>query len=405
MNCQKCGKKLKKNETFCSICGYYNSDSDREDLYKHSDNWDLDEIEIKTDDKSLEDEVVNAEEYEEVDYDEDDDYDFDKDSLVDIVSETDAEDKGDKSFKLKANSSGTKEDDFYYEYEDYFEYYIGEDYKVIKKSPFNIYAFLLNLMYVLYRKLYFTGIIGLALTCFVVLKFPKFIILYAIAMMLLIGFGFNKYYIFVSKIKLERIIKRNKEKDKFELEKYLTKIGGVNVPFALVMYILFLVITFILYVKINSGEKVEKFWKENTENKANCISLTKSAYKEIEVPTNGNRIVEATCKITQDGDKKVYEIYIKNLTEKQEYYSYYKTRDEYIVYKGNTREIEEYEKKEAENSLTENEKEYLLGIKSAKEEYIKIYNKSKEEDELIKKNKNDEEKLNYVISKEEITRE
>ena len=110
MHCQKCGKKLKTGETFCSICGYYNSDSEDDELETKTENWNIDEVD------TLESDVLNAEEDEEYEIEEDDD--FDSDSLIEIVSETDAEDKGDKNFKLKANSSGTKEKEFYYEHEE-----------------------------------------------------------------------------------------------------------------------------------------------------------------------------------------------------------------------------------------------------------------------------------------------
>ncbi len=400
MHCQKCGKKLKEGETFCSICGYYNSESENDELEERSGNWEIDEVD------TLESDVLNADEdeYETIEED-DDDFDYNKDSLVDIVSETDAEDKGNKDFKLKANSSGTKEKEFYYEHEEYLEYYIGEDYKIIKKSPFNIFAFLLNLMYVLYRKLYITGIIGLIISWLFIWKFKKYIIIYVIASLIIIGFGFNKYYIFVSKIKLEKLLKKYEGKDKFELEQLLKKKGGVNVPISLLIYFIFLVCVFFTFVKIDYTPEVKKkFVSENSENQANCISLTRNAYKNIEESTNGKEIVEATCKITVKGQKKDFEIYIKNLIDGKETYSYYKTNDKYIVYGGNTKDLEELEKREKENQISDSDKEALYALRKAKTEYNNIYNDSKEDDELIKEDKNTEEKLNYVVTKEEITR-
>ena len=66
MKCKKCGKKLRRNEMFCTVCGYYNDFSEKdntsdipsdEDLL--DDDWSADEIEeveIEEDDDISEDE-------------------------------------------------------------------------------------------------------------------------------------------------------------------------------------------------------------------------------------------------------------------------------------------------------------------------------------------------------------
>lgn len=443
MNCQKCGKKLKKDETFCSICGYYNNDSNSD---KTNDNWGFNEI------NSLEDDVLNSEdddlysdinddydEYEDSDYDDEiteekqepskkekhkkqkekpkknvekdneeisnDFEDFEKDSLVDLVNETDVIEKGDKDFKLKANASGTKEKEFYYENEEYLESYIGEDYKIIKKSPFNIFAFLLSWMYVLYRKLYITGIIGLILSGIVIVKLKKYILIYIALCMILIGLGFNKYYIFISKKKLERLLVKYDGEDKFTIQNILSKKGGVSVVKALIILSIFLatIILTLFPISINKNHN-EKYWDENSENKASCISIAKTAYTNIEQTKNGENIIDVTCKIIIKGNNKEYEIYIKNKIDGKETYSYYATEDEYLVYKGNTNDIRELEIREKSNTISEEDKEILKDLKNAKSNYKSIYDESLYEDKLIEEKKNTEEKINYIITKEEIER-
>ena len=120
MKCEKCGKKLRKNEKFCTVCGYYNDEKDN----LSPDEWD------------------------------DGDYD--------LLSEEQNNENG-QEINTVENSEEKKTISYSFEKERDLEAYIGEDYKMIKKSPFNIYAFLLNWMYVLYRKLYITGIIGLSI--------------------------------------------------------------------------------------------------------------------------------------------------------------------------------------------------------------------------------------------------
>ena len=38
MQCRKCGHKLKRNELFCTVCGYYNSENEDDiDIQKYYD--------------------------------------------------------------------------------------------------------------------------------------------------------------------------------------------------------------------------------------------------------------------------------------------------------------------------------------------------------------------------------
>ena len=135
---------MRKDERFCEACGYYNGEKDTSGWDdKIGDNNLFDDYEEPTTEES--DNKNQTEEYEE--------------------------------FNLKADSSGTKDTEFYYENEDLLEAFIGEDYKSIKKIPFNLFAFLLNWGYVLYRKLYITGVIGLIVTGIIKILADKVILI------------------------------------------------------------------------------------------------------------------------------------------------------------------------------------------------------------------------------------
>ena len=125
---------MRKEERFCESCGYYNGEKDNSGWDDNYDDHNL------FDDYEVEEKEEGNEEFEE--------------------------------FNLK-DSSGTKKNEFSYENEDLLEAFIGEDYKPIKKIPFNIFAFLLNWSYLLYRKLYITGILGLVVTGIIILFFPS----------------------------------------------------------------------------------------------------------------------------------------------------------------------------------------------------------------------------------------
>ena len=221
MKCEKCGKKLRKNEKFCTVCGYYNDEKD--DL--SPDEWD------------------------------DGDYD--------LLSEEQNNENG-QEINTVENSEEKKTISYSFEKERDLEAYIGEDYKMIKKSPFNIYAFLLNWMYVLYRKLYITGIIGLSIALLIALFYTRFILYYLIGSMVILGFIFNPYYIFIIKQRIKRLEIKYEGSDAYTFTEICEEKGGVNGTIALIIYFIFLVIIFFCLVRVNyNKDHNTKFWKEN----------------------------------------------------------------------------------------------------------------------------------------------
>ena len=356
MRCQKCGKKLKKKEHFCTNCGYYNGP-------KNEMNWDNND-----EDLSLED------------YQED-------------------------SFDLKENSSGTKKEEFYYENEEFLEAYIGEDYKIIKKMPFNFYAFLLNWLYVIYRKLYLTGGIGLLITAIVVIFFRSILIPYIIITMFILGLLFNKYYIFVAKKKIEKLLKKYEGTDKFALMGICEEQGGVNVLFALVIYLAFLIIIVLSLYSVNlSYQKPDKFFKENTENEATCTSIAKVANKIIttEEITKG-KVEDGVCKINNSA-KNDYELYLKVIDNDKPMYIYFETDSEGVMYKMDTKGIEDLEVKVANKTITKQEQIKLNSMKQIDDTYNEIKREAEKEDKLISQNKSTKAKVNFILDREKIIR-
>lgn len=374
MRCKKCGKRLREKEKFCTICGYYNSEDNDDVKYQSStDSLLLDDYEPNLLDEST---YETQEEYNDID-----------------------------EFSLKADSSGTKEDEFFYKDEKFLEAYIGEDYKLIKKSPFNIYAFLLNWMYVLYRKMYVIGLLGMVITGIVVLQKPKFLIAYILITMVIIGLTFNKVYILISKLKVEHMIKRLKDTDTFTIESICEKKGGVKVAPALIIYLAFLIIIFfsmfnVYYNKNNNTT----FWTENSENQATCNSIVKSAYKNTEENPVSGTLSEGLCTIKIKGDDKEYDVYLKIINADRTIYLHYKTEEKYLVYDINTEDIQELAAKKVNGNITSEEEKELKAKRKIEEDYYNGVKKSKEEEELIQKKKDKSERKNYVFPKEEILR-
>lgn len=472
MQCQKCGKKLKPGETFCSICGYYNSEDDiKESDTEKSENWDdiSTDIEIEIDDdddddsaKWFDDDITVIEE------DSSEKKEVKKESFWSKKKQEQAEKKAKKEkekaereekekiekaekkvkeeqekqekqlrqeqqekeaaekkerleqerqereYKKALEKNTRKTENTYdeldtasdeYEYENFLKAYIGEDYEKIRFKNFNLLACLLNWAYVIYRKLYITGIFGLILTLIVILKFPRIAIIYAIIVMVGLGFGFNKYYIFISKQVIKNQQKKFEGSDDYSMEKILSRKGGVNVIFTLILYLLFLIVLFygMFHFTINKTHNT-KFWEENTTNEASCISLTKIAYKDLPNVTEKGQIMESTCKVTTGDTNNEYSIYIKILDNTKVIYAYYQTEKSYLKYRGNTKLLGELEQKQANNTLSDVEKGMLVELKNIELTYNDIYEKSKEEKKLIEEKKNTKPRTDYFFTKEEITR-
>lgn len=396
MKCANCGKKLKSNEKFCTYCGYYNDNENEETFSKELPEEDLIE------ENWYEEELTNDEETEEVE-------------LEPVKKEKKKKEKKPKEEKIKVEKPKKEKkektkpeikeikiketNEVYDKNERYIEAYIGEDYKLIKRSPFNIWAFLLNWMYLLYRKLYITGVIGLVITAVVAFFFTKYFLIYFLVSIVVLGFVFNPYYIYIVKGKVNKILEEYEGTDSFSLEKMCNEFGGVNVPIALIIYLTFLIVIVLSILKptVNTAHN-SRFWKENSENEANCLSLVKLIYQK----SNSQKISEALCKVNKNN--KNYDLYIKINKNNKVIYEYYTTENDYIVYKNNTEALEILTKKKQENKISVDEEKTLSEIKLIINNYEIIHNKSIEEDKLIEKKRNKEEKLNYIIEYEKIIR-
>jgi len=370
MRCKKCGKKLRANEIFCSSCGYYNdpSDSSSEDLYKENNN-----------DFSSEDDLLK------------DDDSFDDDIQIQATNFTDG-----KSTK-KRNKF------FDFQYDRFLEAYIGEDYKIVVRKKINIYAFFLNWMYFLYRKLYIIGIVGLIITGIVIKFFTNYFIYYIIIVMVLSGLLFNPIYLLVAKKRVLYIKRKSKYDDDFSIEQLCTKYGGVNFVVTLIIYAIFLIVMFLSMYDVVFPQKHSKFFKENSENEANCSSMIRRIYSlRSNLKIDGD-VKEGVCNIST-GTNKIYNIYIKAENNNGTYYLFYKTKENYLELQGNTQSIAELEQKVSDRNITAEEELFLNNSKNIESKYKSAKSMAKTEDILIKKNKATSEKLNYIITEKNIKR-
>ena len=269
--------------------------------------------------------------------------------------------------------------------------------------PFNIWAFLLNWMYLLYRKLYISGIVGLILTWIVVVFLKPILPYYIIFIMILLGLFFNKYYIFIAHKRVEKIIENSEDDDKFVLASTCKEKGGVNVPNALLIYFAFLIAIFFSVVTITINKSHNpKFFEENSANEASCRSIIKTAKNNVEEeePKLG-KVSDAVCKVI-NGTETEYEVYIKTEKDGNKIYSLFITEKGYVKYKSNTIGLAELQVRNTNGQLGEEERKIFTEKKSIELNYQDIFNKAKAEDELVKTKKNKEPKTSFIFTPEEV---
>ena len=344
MKCKNCGESLKKNELFCSTCGYYNGEKEIND-------WDMEE------------------------------------SLLDESKENNVErdEKQDEENRLV-------------------ESYVGKDYKRIKKGFFNIWAFLLNWIYVFYRKMYLEGLLGLVVSLCILYFYEKYLWIYYVIIDIILGLVFNKYYIWTAKRRVEAIKNNNENKDNYSLNNICMRKGGSNLFLTLIVYIIFLAIVVLHFVPIQwKKEELPHFWKENSENDANCQSLIKKVYINIEEDNNAGKASSAACKVLRTA-KKEYEIYVKTIKDNRTIYTYYITENQHLVYKNNTLDQEMLEERQKNGLITSEEETMLQNFYKIEKSFNEIMNKSKEEEKLIEEKRNLEERIYYSYEREKIIR-
>lgn len=385
MVCKKCGKRIKKDEHFCSVCGYYNDPKD----------------ELLVEETVDEDEELK--EYNEDDYEiEEEEIDEDDEIESSLINNTNISDEAVDEFKLDSDVKHTKKLTNF-KNDRFVEAYIGEDYKWVMRRPVNIYALLLSWIYFLYRKMYIIGIIGLIITGIVIRLFYPYLVIYIAVVMILSGLLFNPIYKLVVDYKINKIKEKNYGTDDFTIEQICQEKGGVNVIIPLIIFFIFLLVMFRTYYRIIINHENTKFWEENSQNKANCISLAKHDYSLLGNNPETGTIVQAVCNIRPTNSTKSYDVYIKFKENNNYKYVYFKDEKDFITIERTT-SLNKLQEKNREKTITTEEQAELEKMLQIRDNYNKYVEAAEKEDNAIKNNKNESEKLNYVFTKDEILR-
>lgn len=386
MVCKKCGKKLNRDETFCSVCGYYN-DPENETLEEENESLDDDFF----------DEIEEDDEVYENDFDE-----TNGSNLINIMNVADSEEINEfnTSKTIKSKKITTFKDDRL------IEAFTGEDYKWIIRRPVNIYAFFLSWIYFLYRKMYIIGVTGLVITGIVCRFLTSYIIPYAIVVMIISGLLFNPIYRLYANIRIKSIKKHNYGTDDFTLEQICSEKGGTNLILTLIIFFIFLLIMIRTYYSFSINTENTKFWTENSENKANCTSIARSNYRLLSDEEVSGILEDSVCNVRKTNSTKSYDVYLKISNKETSTYKiiYFKDEKGTVSIEGLKLNLEDLQEKNKNSTISDEELQLLNRTLEIRKEYSKIYDASKEEDLLIKKRKNKSEKTDFIITKDEIQR-
>lgn len=387
MRCQGCGKKLTNNEEFCTVCGFYNN---RELSLENDALGHISDFKDPSDD-----EIEILDEYEEVD----DDYKIEEPVIEEVNFEDSNDDDNDSYDNTTYDDLDFSEDRKDSEMDYYIETYIGEDYKWVAKRPINIYALLLSWIYFLYRKLYIIGILGLAVTGVVVKFYWASLPYYVFIVMLLCGLLFNPIYMFIVKRRVKRY-KRMYEAGR-ELEEVCYKKGGVNTPRALFIFCIFLAILLFTYIHIDFGKEKPNYWKENNENKANCLLIAKKAYSMIDKQLILGVIEDSVCNVRITNTKN-YDIYLRIIDGEKYQYYYLKNDGKYLSLEGDTTQISKWQRAKDEETIFQEEEEMLETSLGLADKFSKMIEYSNLEEKKINEGTNTSERLYYYLKKEDI---
>ena len=193
--------------------------------------------------------------------------------------------------------------------EDCLKAFVGESYDNFLNKKFNIGAFLLTFVYMIYRKTYLYAFLTFLLFLFCGFVFQKFEIY--IIFSIVIGFVYNPIYLSFARNKVEKIKNKNKDKDDNELNDICSKAGGVSVVSVILSGCLswvvlnLIVLSFVLIGLIPHYKDIfDLIKKEMAENNTSGY-LIENAY------ISGTSCELTGCKVEIEGNNEVKEYTLK----------------------------------------------------------------------------------------------
>ena len=121
--------------------------------------------------------------------------------------------------------------------------FIGYNYAKIKEKKFSIQALFLSWIYTLYRKVYIPSIIGMVVIAILGFLPSAIYTILAFTFAIILGINFNRWYILFAQKQVQKIKVANPNISENELINICKKKGGTNIWLAIVIYLIFAIIS------------------------------------------------------------------------------------------------------------------------------------------------------------------
>lgn len=121
--------------------------------------------------------------------------------------------------------------------------FIGDNYQKIIQKKYSIPALFLSWIYTLYRKVYIPSVIGMVVILLLGFLPSTIYIILVLVFAIVLGMNFNKWYITYAQSQVQKIKNANPNASETELTDICTKKGGTNIWIAIVIYIIFVIVS------------------------------------------------------------------------------------------------------------------------------------------------------------------
>lgn len=280
--------------------------------------------------------------------------------------------------------------------------YVGQNYVKMSKQEFSFAAFLGSFYYLLYRKKYVVGILGLWLIILLLFFAKTSVVILVLGVVvlviinLLLGLKFNGWYIKTATKKTKKLRERTDDLTSEEFIKLCQKKGGTSYLAATVIFSIFLVISvsiltsnFKFHPTAATGEVTDTAYSEKRNTCSNYFHSVEETYQSYD-----REVTYFGCYLG-DSDPYILLEAIDNNTQLS-YIAKYEINEQrgQLLLDRTTEQLKTLREKKENNTLTEEEKVELTEEEDLEEEFSEFKEFIKEEKKMYKQDSTYER--NYV---------
>lgn len=265
--------------------------------------------------------------------------------------------------------------------------YIGKNYVKISKKKFSFSAFLLNWIYLFYRKRYILGLLQLLviLAIYVMAQYKSFMYIvlgiFILITSILYGIFFNKLYVKIVTKKTKKIKNKQYKLTSLEFIELCQRKGGTNFFITTIMIVITALFILIIPVTrlpiINISTKPKEEISEQEQKEMLCKSYAQSIYTSYQEQNISISFIG--CDMS-DNQTVIIEVY----NDQTSYIAKYKINDqETLNLMETTMDLEVLRQKQTLGTLTEEETKTLTDQEQLEKEFQEFDTNASENKDLI----------------------